>query len=49
MAVAAQAKVAQTSHLRRDFLALVYLIKPKRPVCFTSDDALWETDSPNGR
>ena len=49
MAVAAQAKAAQTSHLRRDFLALVGLIKPKRLGRFTSDDALWETDSPNGR
>ena len=49
MAVAAQAKVAQTSHLRRDFLALVCLIKPKQPGCFTTDDDLWETDALNGR
>ena len=49
MAVAAQAKVAQTSHLRRDFLALVCLIKPKQPGCFTTDDDLWETDALTGR
>ena len=35
MAVAAQAKAVQTSHLRHDFLALVGLIKPKRPGRFT--------------
>ena len=49
MAVAAQAKAVQTSHLRHDFLALVGLIKPKRPGRFTNDDDLWETASPNGR
>ena len=49
MAVAAQAKAVQTSHLRHDFLALVGLIKPKRPGRFTTDDDLWETASPYGR
>jgi hypothetical protein len=48
MAVAAQAKVAQDSHLRRDFSALVGLIKPKQRARFNNDDALWEQDKPHG-
>ena len=44
MAVAAQAKAAQMSHLRRDFSALVGLIKPKQHARFDNDDALWEQD-----
>ncbi len=49
MAVAAQAKAAQDSHLRRDFSALIGLVKPTRPARFASDDALWEQDEPHGR
>ena len=49
MAVAAQAEAAQTTHLRRDFSALVGLIKPKQLGRFITDNDLWETDSPNGR
>ncbi len=44
MAVAAQAKAAQASHLRRDFSALVGLIEPKQRARFENDDALWEQD-----
>jgi hypothetical protein len=44
MAVAEQAKAAQMSHLRRDFSALVGLIKPTQPARFTHDDALWDAD-----
>ena len=47
-AVAAQAKVAQDEHRRRDFSALVGFIKPKQSGRFTTDDALWEQESPNG-
>lgn len=49
MAVAAQAKAAQDSHLRRDFSALVGLIKPKQRARFNNDDELWEQDKPHGR
>jgi hypothetical protein len=42
MAVAAQAKAAQMSQLRRDFSALVGLIKPNQRARFEDDDALWE-------
>ncbi len=49
MAVAAQAKAAQDSHLRRDFSALVGLIKPKQRARFNNDDALWESDNSNDR
>ncbi len=45
MAVAAQANAAQMSHLRRDFSALVGLIKPKQRARFENDDALWEQDT----
>jgi hypothetical protein len=44
MAVAEQAKAAQMSHRRRDFSALVGLIKPKQRARFENDDALWEQD-----
>jgi hypothetical protein len=44
MAVAEQAKAAQMSHLRRDFSALVGLIKPMQRARFENDAALWEQD-----
>lgn len=48
LAVAAQAKAAQEGHRRRDFSALVGLIKPKQRARFNNDEALWESDVPNG-
>jgi hypothetical protein len=44
VAVAEQAKAAQMSHLRRDYSALVGLIKPTQRARFENDDALWEQD-----
>jgi hypothetical protein len=46
VAVAEQAKAAQMSQPRRDFSALVGLIKPKQRARFENDDALWEQDKP---
>jgi len=49
LAVALQAKAAQDSHLRRDFSALIGIVKPAQPGRFSSDDALWSQDTSNGR
>ena len=48
MAVAAQAKAAQISQQRRDFSALIGMLKSEQPGRFATDDALWEKDAPRG-
>ncbi len=48
LAVAEQAKAAQLSQRRRDYSALIGMIKPEQAGRFASDDALWEKDTPRG-
>jgi hypothetical protein len=48
MAVAEQAKAAQMSQRRRDFSALVGILKPEQPARFADDDALWAKDTQRG-
>lgn len=48
LAVAAQARAAQQDGLRRDFTALVGLVKPRQPGRFNANDALWEKDRDHG-
>lgn len=48
MAVAAQAKAAQLSQRRRDFSALIGLLRTEQPGRFANDSALWEKDTPRG-